>query len=100
MFGLDDASAIANHLAFAPNDAAGLGGAVNWNKSGWPDWTMYQPIAEAALQAKLRIVATNLPLASAKKMSRDGLAALEPSVSTRVGSGPAAVRCCVRHDGG
>ena len=28
MFGLDDASAIANHLAFAPNDAAGLGRAV------------------------------------------------------------------------
>jgi uncharacterized iron-regulated protein len=80
MFGLDDASAIASHLAFAPNDAAGLGRAVNWNKSGWPDWAMYQPIAEAALEAKLRIVATNLPLATARKMSTDGLAALEPSV--------------------
>jgi uncharacterized iron-regulated protein len=39
---------------------------------------MYQPIAEAALQAKLRLVATNLPLSTAKKMTRDGLAALEP----------------------
>jgi len=85
MFGLDDASAIANHLAFAPNDAAGLGRAVNWNKSGWPDWAMYQPIAEAALQAKLRIVATNLPLATARKMSRDGLSALEPSVRRELG---------------
>ena len=85
MFGLDDANAIANHLAFAPNDAAGLGRAVNWNKSGWPDWAMYQPIAEAALQAKLRIVATNLPLATARKMSRDGLAALEPSVRRELG---------------
>ena len=85
MFGLDDASAIANHLAFAPNDAAGLGRAVNWNKTGWPDWAMYQPIAEAALQAKLRIVATNLPLASARKMSSDGLAALEPSVRRELG---------------
>ena len=36
---------------------------------------MYQPIAEAVLQAKLRIVATNLPLATARKMTRDGLAA-------------------------
>ena len=80
MFGLDDASAIANHLAFAPNDAAGLGRAVNWNKRGWPDWAMYQPIAEVALEAKLRIVATNLPLATARKMSSDGLAALEPRV--------------------
>jgi uncharacterized iron-regulated protein len=85
MFGLDDARAIANHLALAPNDAAGLGRAVNWDKSGWPDWTMYQPIAEAALEAKLPIVATNLPLASAKKMSRDGLAALEPSVQRELG---------------
>src|SRR5258706_14106264 len=41
MFGLDDAGAIANHLASAPNDGAGLGAAVNWDKSGWPDWTMY-----------------------------------------------------------
>jgi uncharacterized iron-regulated protein len=85
MFGLDDASAIANHLAFAPTDAAGLGRAVNWNKSGWPDWAMYQPIAEAALQAKLRIVATNLPVATARKMSGNSLAALEPSVRRELG---------------
>ncbi len=80
MLGLDDASAIANHLAAAPNDAAGLGRAVNWNQRGWPDWTIYQPIAEAALQAELRIVATNLPLTVARKMSRDGPAALGPQV--------------------
>ena len=85
MFGLDDASAIANHLAFAPNDAAGLGRAVNWNKRGWPNWAMYQPIAEVALEAKLRIVATNLPLATARKMSSDGLAALEPRVVRDLG---------------
>ena len=80
MLGLDDASIIAGHLAAAPNDAAGLGRAVNWNQRGWPDWAMYQPIADAALQAKLRIVATNLPLATARRMIRDGLAALEPPV--------------------
>jgi uncharacterized iron-regulated protein len=85
MFGLDDATAIAGHLAAAPNDAAGLGSAVNWNKRGWPDWAMYQPIAEAALAAKLRIAPTNLPLATARKMSRDGLAALEPSVRRKLG---------------
>jgi len=41
---------------------------------------MYQPIAEAALQAKLRIIPTNLPLATATKMTRNGLAALDPSM--------------------
>jgi uncharacterized iron-regulated protein len=85
MLGLDDARAIADHLAAAPNDAAGLGRAVNWNQRGWPDWTMYQPIAEAALQAKLRIVATNLPLATARKMTRDGPAALGSRVAHDLG---------------
>ena len=80
MLGVDDANIIAGHLAAAPKDAAGLGRAVNWNQRGWPDWAMYQPIAEAALQAKLRIVATNLPLTTARKMTRDGLAPLEPRV--------------------
>ena len=85
MLGLDDAGAVANHLAATPNDAAGLGQAVNWNKRGWPDWAMYQPIAEAALQAKLRIVPTNLPLATATKMTRNGLAALDPSMVRELG---------------
>jgi uncharacterized iron-regulated protein len=85
MLGLDDASIIAGYLAAAPKDAAGLGRAVNWNQRGWPDWAMYQPIAEAALQAKLRIVATNLPLTTARKMTRDGLAALEPRVIPELG---------------
>jgi uncharacterized iron-regulated protein len=84
MFSLDDAGAIANHLARAPDDAAGLGPAVNWQNSGWPDWAMYRPIAEAALKANLAIVATNLPLASARKMSRNGMA-LEPSVQHDLG---------------
>jgi uncharacterized iron-regulated protein len=85
MLGLDDASIIARHLAAAPKNAAALGRAVNWNQRGWPDWAMYQPIAEAALQAKLRIVATNLPLSTARKMTRDGLAALEPRVIRELG---------------
>lgn len=78
MFDLDDAAAIAAHVAAAPNDAARLGAAVNWNQSGWPDWAMYQPIADAALEAKLRIIPTNMPLTMVKKMRSAGLAALEP----------------------
>jgi len=84
MFSLDQAEAIAKHLARAPSDAAGLGPAVNWQTSGWPDWAMYQPIAEAALAARLPLVATNLPLATARKMSRDRVT-LAPSVQRDLG---------------
>jgi uncharacterized iron-regulated protein len=45
---------------------------------------MYEPIAETALRAKLPVIATNLPLATARKMSRDG-SALEPSVRQDLG---------------
>ena len=55
MFTADDAPAIARQLAAHPTDAVGLAEAVNWQRSGWPDWAMYQPIAEAALQLTLRV---------------------------------------------
>jgi uncharacterized iron-regulated protein len=38
MFTADDAPAIARQLAVAPRDAAGLARAVDWKRSGWPDW--------------------------------------------------------------
>ena len=85
MIDLDDAAAIADHLASAPGDAAGLGAAVRWNERGWPDWSMYQPIAEAALAAELPIVAANLPLATLKKMRRGGVAALDPQARRDLG---------------
>lgn len=84
MFTVDDAEAIANQLARAPNDAAALAHALSWEKSGWPDWAMYEPIAEAALGAGLPIIATNLPAATARRMSRDG-AALEPAQRRALG---------------
>ena len=85
MFNMDDSPAIARYVAAAPTDAAGLGEAVNWNKRGWPDWAMYQPIAEAALEARLPIVATNLRPATVQTLRRGGVAALERSVVRQLG---------------
>jgi len=85
MFETDQGPAIARHLATAPTDAAGLADAVNWDRSGWPDWALYQPIAEVALEAGLPIVATNLPRATAEALARDGLDALDPALVTRLG---------------
>src|SRR5206468_45426 len=53
MLSTDDATAIARYLARSPKDASGLGEAVSWNRSGWPDWRLYEPIAQWALDARM-----------------------------------------------
>jgi uncharacterized iron-regulated protein len=85
MFTIDDTTAIARQLAAHPTDADGLADAVNWQRSGWPDWAMYQPIAEAALHAKLPIMATNLSQAAARSVSRSGATALDAAFVARLG---------------
>lgn len=79
------APALARHLAAAPRDAAGLGEAVGWRESGWPDWTLYQPIAEAALAAGLPLVAANLPLPTARALTRGDSGGLDPVLVARYG---------------
>ncbi len=85
MFDTEDEPAIARHLAAAPNDAAGLAEAVNWDRTGWPDWALYQPIAEVALEAGLPIIATNLPRRTVRALRRQGLAGVEAGLVTRLG---------------
>jgi len=83
MFTPDDTPAIARYLAGAPRDAAGLGPAVDWKHSGWPDWAYYQPIAQAALDAGVPIVAANLTPATARALARGQRAALPASLAER-----------------
>jgi len=47
--------ALAGYLARPEATAAGLGRAIGWEDAGWPDWTLYRPIAEAALDRDLPI---------------------------------------------
>lgn len=50
--------------------AAGLGRAVRWSNA-WPEWRFYQPIAEAALAAGLRLVAANVSDELLRRAMRD-----------------------------
>jgi uncharacterized iron-regulated protein len=84
MLDLDQAPALTRHLAAAPTDAAGLGPAVGWERSGWPAWPHYQPIAVAALRARLPLLAASLPRAATRTVSDGGLAALEPALAARL----------------
>jgi uncharacterized iron-regulated protein len=85
MLTADQASALARHLAQAPRDAAGLGAAVGWESSGWPPWTMYEPIARVALDAGLPIVAADLGRDAKQAVRQGGLAALDRTLVMRTG---------------
>src|SRR6266849_5618999 len=84
MLATDDAPAVVRYLARSPKDAAGLGDAVNWARSGWPEWRLYQPIAQAALDANVPIVATNLSRAATEAVRRNGLPGLGPALTTQL----------------
>ena len=67
----DQAPRLAEYLDTHPGDAAGIGEAVGWSDSGWPDWALYQPIAAAALEAHGRIVAGNPTRAVTRAIARN-----------------------------
>jgi uncharacterized iron-regulated protein len=85
MFRADQSAAIARHLATSPGDARGLGDALDWGRSGWPPWSMYEPIVDAALRARLLLVAANLSDTTTGALRRGGVAALDPGVAARLG---------------
>jgi uncharacterized iron-regulated protein len=60
-----------------PRDATTLGGLLDWDAEGWPEWPLYQPIADAALAQRAPpaapILPANLPLALVRDIARGGL---------------------------
>jgi uncharacterized iron-regulated protein len=85
MFTADQAPAIATYLAKMPRDAGGLGEAVGWSETGWPDWSVYQPIAQAALDAGVPILAANLSTTTARTVATGAPSALPAPLVTRYG---------------
>src|SRR5262245_7608198 len=84
MLSTDDAPAVVRYLARSPKDATGLGDAVNWSRSGWPEWRYYQPIAQAALDANVPIVATTLSRVATDAIRRNGLPGLGPALMSQL----------------
>ncbi|NND49018.1 MAG: ChaN family lipoprotein [Rhizobiales bacterium] len=84
MITADQAPKLAQYLDQADATAAGLGAAIDWGKSGWPDWSTYQPIAEAAIEANLALVAGSATRSRASDISRGGLKILETSERQRL----------------
>jgi uncharacterized iron-regulated protein len=72
-------------LAGLPRSADDLGAAIGWDKTGWPDWRYYAPIAEAAIKAGLAIAPANFPRAQVRALGRKGFAVLDPDFVARSG---------------
>ena len=68
-----------------PANAGELGNAVSWEKSGWPDWSFYRPIADAAVTAILPIRAGNISRRRTRIISRKGIAEIAASRRDRLG---------------
>ena len=64
------------HIADHPGDAEGLGAAVGWDQSGWPDWSIYQPIAQQALSNGMPLLTGGLDRNVTKKIAREGTDAM------------------------
>lgn len=62
-----------------------LGQALEWEKRGWPSWSMYRPVAEVALTAGLPLVAGDLDRDVIRAIGRQGSEALQPGEAARIG---------------
>lgn len=80
MLDTGQAEPLARALAAAPVTPEAIEEATGWEKSGWPDFSIYRPIFEVGLEAGLEIVAANLPRPVAREAVRKGLAVLPADV--------------------
>lgn len=85
MIPADDAEALADVLARPGVDAEEVRRAVDWDASGWPAWALYAPIFEAALDAKLPLVAGDLGGEALGGLRAQGLAGLAPAARAGLG---------------
>jgi uncharacterized iron-regulated protein len=85
MLSTDRQLAIVEYLDVHPGDAAGLGAALDWRTMGWPDWVLYEPIAQAALANGAQIVAADLDATQKRAVFEHGPYALRSSFVQRTG---------------
>ncbi len=58
------------HVHGGVSEASKLGKALRWEERGWPDWAIYQPVAEAALSAALPLLAGGLDKDALKALAK------------------------------
>ena len=84
MFGSDKSGVLREFHQSGSKNTAEISTLTDWQKSGWPDWSMYQPIAESAVAADLPVLAANLTRAQAMAMAREGKSVLDAKTRKRL----------------
>ncbi len=84
MLDANQQAAVDASLAKAARDPDALGKAVEWAKSGWPEFQLYRPIFAAGLEAGLPIVAANLSKPELKELRAKGREALDAALEVRL----------------
>ena len=88
MFTTDAAPALAKLLADPRADLSKIPEVTGWRRRGWPDWSLYAPLAEIAHRAGLPVLATDLPRELAAKVARRGLGELPAPLAKELALGP------------
>lgn len=78
---------IDRYLATPDANADGFAEAVGWSDLGWGDWSLFRPVATAALAAGIRQRGGGLERAELKAIGRGGMDALPADLAARIPDG-------------
>jgi uncharacterized iron-regulated protein len=68
-------------------DPEAMARVLAWDKSGWPPFSQYRPIFDAAIAGHLPLIAGNLSRSEAKAIVRGGVAGASPETQALAASG-------------
>ena len=73
------------HFASRPNDIAGLGAVLQWQRTGWPEWSLYAAVIAPVIATTGPLIAADLPADAMRAIARSGMAALASDRRTALG---------------
>ena len=84
MFASDQAAALRRFAKSGSGNAGDIEALTQWQKSGWPSWSMYQPIAQSALDAGLPILAASPTRKQLRAMAMGGKSVFDAPTRKRL----------------
>lgn len=66
------------------NPTADLGRAIGWSKKGWPDWSIYRPIARTAYAHRLKIAYGSAKKETTRNISKKGFDGIDAAFARQL----------------